>query len=156
MPDVLENINRVVEHNVDPSMFITMFYGMYDTNSHHFYYSSAGHEPGFYYKAQDNQFHDLTAKGLLLGIDKNTKYRQYEKHIEIGDMVILLSDGVTECRTEEGFIERETLISYIRKYIHLEAQEIVNNIYKELEKIQEFQLRDDFTLIILKENAKWV
>ena len=38
-------------------------------NSHHFYYSSAGHEPGFYYKAQDDQFHDLTAKSILLGID---------------------------------------------------------------------------------------
>ena len=31
----------------------------------------------------------------------------------VGDLIILLSDGVTECRTEEGFIEREDLIGYI-------------------------------------------
>ncbi|RLQ93168.1 PP2C family protein-serine/threonine phosphatase [Falsibacillus albus] len=147
---VLENINRVVEHNVDPTMFVTMFYGMYDTNKHNFHYASAGHEPGFYYHARNKEYNDLSAKGLLLGIDKKAKYRQYERHIEIGDMIILLSDGVTECRTEDGFIERETLVEYINKYIHLGAQEIVNNIYKELEKLQDFQLRDDFTLIVLK------
>jgi sigma-B regulation protein RsbU (phosphoserine phosphatase) len=29
----------------------------------------------------------------------------------------------------------------------------VNNIFKQLEKMQNFQLRDDFTLIILKSNV---
>jgi sigma-B regulation protein RsbU (phosphoserine phosphatase) len=32
----------------------------------------------------------------------------------------------------------------------LTAQEMVDHVYKELERIQAFQLRDDFTLIILK------
>ncbi|MEH6989184.1 PP2C family protein-serine/threonine phosphatase [Cytobacillus firmus] len=150
---VLENLNRVVEQNVDLTMFITMFYGIYDTNSHMFSYGSAGHEPGLFYNAENEQFTELTAKGLLLGIDKKTKYRQYEKGVNPGDMIILMSDGVTECRTEEGFIEKESLLELIKKYIHLNAQEIVNSVYKELEKLQHFQLRDDFTLIILKRNV---
>lgn len=150
---ILENLNRVVEQNVDPSMFITMFYGMFNPSNNIFYYASAGHEPGFYYDSQKKEFSELVARGLLLGVDKRTKYTQYEKEILPGDMVILMSDGVTECRTEEGFIEKETLIGYINKYIHLNAQEIVNNIFRELEKIQHFQLRDDFTLIILKRDV---
>ncbi|MDQ0221321.1 phosphoserine phosphatase [Peribacillus cavernae] len=150
---VLENLNRVVEHNVDPSMFITMFYGLYNPHNHVFSYASAGHEPGFYYEAATGEFKDMDAKGLLLGVEKKTKYKQYEKSVEPGDMIILLSDGVTECRTDEGFIERETLIEYIQKNIHLKAQEIVNNIYKQLEKLQHFQLRDDFTLILIKRNV---
>jgi sigma-B regulation protein RsbU (phosphoserine phosphatase) len=150
---ILENLNRVVEQNVDPSMFITMFYGMFNPSNNIFYYASAGHEPGFYYDSVKKEFTELTARGLLLGVDKRTKYIQYEKEILPGDMVILMSDGVTECRTEEGFIEKETLIGYINKYIHLNAQEIVNNIFRELEKLQHFQLRDDFTLIILKRDV---
>ncbi|GAJ99555.1 serine phosphatase RsbU, regulator of sigma subunit [Geomicrobium sp. JCM 19055] len=39
-----------------------------------------------------------------------------------GDFVVLLSDGVTECRTEERFIEREEITALIRKYKHLSAQ----------------------------------
>lgn len=147
---VLESINRVVEQNVGPSMFITMFYGLYDPSNHIFTYASAGHEPGFFYNYEKNEFTELTAKGLLLGVDKKTVYRQYERKIEIGDMIILLSDGVTECRTNEGFIERDTLVQFIRESIHLDAQTIVNNLYKKLEKMQHFQLRDDFTLIIMR------
>ena len=147
---VLESLNRVVEQNVDPTMFITMFYGMYNTRNHTFYYSSAGHEPGFFYNHETKRFEELYAKGLLLGVDKKAKYRQYERKVEIGDIILLMSDGVTECRTKDGFIEVETLIEYIEKYIHLDAQEIANKVYKELEFLQDFQLRDDFTLIILK------
>lgn len=150
---ILENLNRVVEQNVDPSMFITMFYGMYDPATNILSYSSAGHEPGIYYNAAKKEFTELSAKGLLLGVEKKTKYKEYNKEVLPGDMVILMSDGVTECRTDDGFIERETLLGYINKYIHLSAQEIVNKIFKELEKLQHFQLRDDFTLIILKRDV---
>lgn len=147
---LLENLNRVVEQNVDPSMFVTMFYGMYNYARHIFSYASAGHEPGFYYDGRKNEFSEIRAKGLLLGIDKKTKYQQFEKEINPGDMIILLSDGVTECRTGDGFIEKEFITSYIQKYIHLTAQDIVERIFKDLEKLQNFRLRDDFTLIILK------
>ncbi|GER68488.1 phosphoserine phosphatase RsbU [Weizmannia acidilactici] len=150
---ILENLNRVVEQNVDPSMFVTMFYGMYDPVLHKFSYSSAGHEPGFYYHAATDEFEDLRAKGLLLGIEKKTKYRQYTRNVMAGDMIVLLSDGVTECRTKEGFISRETITALIRKNIRLCAQEIVENVYRELERWQEFELRDDFTLLILKRTA---
>ncbi|MFC3882467.1 PP2C family protein-serine/threonine phosphatase [Bacillus songklensis] len=147
---VLENLNRIVEQNVDPSMFITMFYGTYDPFSHLFQYASAGHEPGFYYSAEEDKFYDLEAKGLVLGIDRNVKYSQYETAISSQDMIVLLTDGVTECRVDEEFIERTDIIKLIRKYMHLSAQELVEAVYKELEKLQDFQLRDDFTLIILK------
>jgi len=147
---ILESLNRVVEQNVDPSMFITMCYGVYNPWNHKFLYASAGHEPGFFYSSENQTFQDLDGKGLLLGIDKKTKYKEYELNVLQGDMIILLSDGVTECRTKEGFIERENLIGYIEKNIHLHPQEIVANIYKDLERLQEFELRDDFTLIILK------
>ncbi|MDD1515546.1 PP2C family protein-serine/threonine phosphatase [Priestia megaterium] len=147
---VLENLNNIVERNVDPSMFITMFYGSYNPETNLFDYASAGHEPGFYYDAKANSFEDLEAKGLVLGVDRHVKYLQYEQQLSKGDMIVLLTDGVTECRTEEGFIERLDIIKLIRKYMHLSPQEIVESVYKELEKLQHFQLRDDFTLIILK------
>lgn len=147
---ILENLNRVVERNVDPSMFITMFYGMYNTTEHLFTYASAGHEPGFYYHSSSDSFEDLITKGLVLGVDKNVKYEQYKKQIKPGDMVVLLSDGVTESRTEDGFVERSVITDSIRQYKDLPSQQIVEKIYRNIEKMQDFQLRDDFTLIILR------
>ncbi|MFZ4454444.1 PP2C family protein-serine/threonine phosphatase [Salibacterium aidingense] len=147
---LLENLNRVVEQNVASNMFITMMYGSYDPRVHHFYYSGAGHEPGFFYNRAEDTFEELYAKGLVLGLNRDTQFREYHKKIEPGDFIVLLSDGVTECRTAEGFIEREELTRLIHQYSDLSAQEIVNNVFYQLEKLQGFSLRDDFSLIILR------
>ncbi|EIT87429.1 indirect positive regulator of sigma-B activity [Fictibacillus macauensis ZFHKF-1] len=147
---LLENLNRVVEQNVHPNMFITMLYGLYDTDLHEFYYAGAGHEPGFFYRASEDRFEDMFAKGLVLGVSRQTRYKEYQLRVNLGDMIILLSDGVTECRTSKGFIERDEIVDLIRAHMHKPAQEVVESVFNELERLQEFELRDDFTLIILK------
>lgn len=150
---MLESLNRVVEYNVDSSMFITMFYGVYNSIKHRFYYASAGHEPGFYYSSMDQQFYEMEARGLVLGAARDTKYVEYRQDLNKNDMIILLSDGVTECRTESGFIEQEKILDMIRSRIDERPQEIVERVYEELERLQDFELRDDFTLIIMKRDV---
>lgn len=147
---ILKNLNRVVERNVDRSMFITMFYAQYLPTENKLLYSSAGHEPGFYFKAEENKFEEIETKGLVLGVSPDSDYRQYEHILNKGDMVILLTDGVTECRQGSRFIETEEVLDVIKQYTHLPAQEIVNGVYKHFERLQNFQLRDDFTLIVLR------
>ncbi|UOQ44345.1 PP2C family protein-serine/threonine phosphatase [Halobacillus salinarum] len=150
---ILGSLNRVVERNVDASMFITMFYGLYDTKDHTFYYSSAGHEPGFYYHKDKDEYEEIEASGLVLGVSSEASYTEYQRKVEKGDMIILLTDGVTECRQGDRFIEQEEILHVINKYTHLPAQEIVEQVYKYFERLQDFQLRDDFTLIILRRNV---
>lgn len=150
---ILRNLNRVVERNVDPSMFITMFYAQYLPTEHKLLYSSAGHEPGFYYDCKKDAFEEIKTKGLVLGVSPDSSYRQYERIINKGDMVILLTDGVTECRQGDRFIESEEVLDVIKQYTHLPAQEMVNAVYKYFERLQGFQLRDDFTLIIIQKEV---
>ncbi|WP_164671077.1 PP2C family protein-serine/threonine phosphatase [Virgibacillus doumboii] len=150
---ILKNLNRVVERNVDSSMFITMFYAQYLPDESKLYYSSAGHEPGFYYHAEKDEFEEIETKGLVLGVSPDSDYKQYERIINKDDMVIILTDGVTECRQGNRFIESEEILDVIRQYAHLTAQEIVNGVYKYFERLQGFQLRDDFTLIILRKQV---
>ncbi|OWP59802.1 PP2C family protein-serine/threonine phosphatase [Bacillus velezensis] len=147
---VLKNLNRVVEQNVDSSMFITMFYANYNMKNHQFTYASAGHEPGFYYSEKEKKFYDLEAKGLVLGISQDFDYSQYEQHMDEGDMIVLFSDGVTECRTENGFLERSDIQRMLEEHMDCSAQGMVKNIYDSLLRLQDFQLHDDFTLIVLK------
>ena len=89
-------------------------------------------------------------KVLLLGVVPNVIYKQHEVKMEIGDFVVMMTDGVTECRTDEGFIEQEFIASLIHSLRHETAQTIVDSVFKELEKMQNFELRDDFTLVIFK------
>ncbi|MEC5424704.1 PP2C family protein-serine/threonine phosphatase [Virgibacillus sp. C22-A2] len=150
---ILKNLNRVVERNVDPSMFITMFYAQYIPSQSKLHYSSAGHEPGYYYNAEKDSFTEIETQGLVLGVSPDTDYKQYELQINKGDMVIMLTDGVTECRDGDRFIESEEVLDVIKQYANLPAQEMVNNVYKHFERLQNFELRDDFTLLILRKEV---
>ncbi|SFE35817.1 serine phosphatase [Lentibacillus persicus] len=150
---ILKNLNRVVERNVDAGMFITMFYAQYIPSESKIRYASAGHEPGFYYNAQTQKFEEIKAKGLVLGVSPEADYRQYERVIHSGDMVVLLTDGVTECKQGDRFIEIEEVLDVLNQYSDLPAQEMVDKAYKHFERMQNFQFRDDFTLMVLKKEA---
>lgn len=150
---VLDVINRIVEKSVDDDMFISMFYGRYNVESSIFTYASAGHEPALFFDSETDDFIELHAKGLLLGVVPNVTYNQHDVKMKIGDFIVMMTDGVTECRTDEGFIEQEIIASLIRSVKHESAQTMVEMVYKELEKMQNFELRDDFTLVIYKKTS---
>ncbi|HLQ95877.1 MAG TPA: PP2C family protein-serine/threonine phosphatase [Pseudogracilibacillus sp.] len=147
---ILRNLNSVVERNVASNMFITMFYGQLFPELGTLRFASAGHEPGYIYRAEADRFEEIEAKGLVLGVLKNTHYKQYETSLGEGDMIVLLTDGVTECKRGERFIEHDEVIDIIREYKHLPAQEHVNSVYNHLNTLEDFELKDDFTLIIIK------
>jgi len=147
---VMERLNDFIEKHVDCSMFISMLYGSYNPKTHMFSFVSAGHEPGLFYSHQQGCFSEMYAKGLLLGVDQNTVYKEYTKRVEVGDWIVLLSDGVTECKTENGFVERDYVVNLIQSNLHLHPQQMVEEVYRHLEELQHFHLHDDFTLIALK------
>lgn len=147
---VLDIINRIVEKSVSDSMFISMFYGKYDTSKSEFTYASAGHEPPLYYSAKSCSFSELQAKGLLLGVVPNVKYEQHSIILEKDDFIVMMTDGVTECRSKEGFIEQKTIMDIIESVREQSAQEMVEYVFHKLEELQDFEQRDDFTLVIFK------
>ena len=147
---VMERLNDFIERHVDCSMFISMLYGSYNPKTHMFSFVSAGHEPGLFYSHQQGCFSEIYAKGLLLGVDQNTVYKEYTKRVEVGDWVVLMSDGVTECKTENGFVERDYVVNLIQSNLYLHPQQMVEEVYRHLEELQHFHLHDDFTLIALK------
>ncbi|GLC89396.1 PP2C family protein-serine/threonine phosphatase [Lysinibacillus piscis] len=149
-PYVLEIINRVIEKSVDDSMFVSMFYGYFDIQKSTFSYASAGHEPALHYSAKNNQFSTLEAKGLLLGVLPDTKYAFNEVTIEENDIIIIMTDGVTEFRFHDDFNARDLITTIIEKNKFLSAQQLCTLLYEQIEQMQDFKLSDDFTVVIIK------
>ena len=147
---VLDIINRIVEKSVSDSMFISMFYGAYDITKSKFTYASAGHEPPLFYCSKSSSFTELQAKGLLLGVIPNVKYEQHSIVLDKDDFIVMMTDGVTECRSTEGFIEQRTVMDIIESVKDRSAQEMVDYVFRKLEELQDFEQRDDFTLVIFK------
>ncbi|WP_203248117.1 PP2C family protein-serine/threonine phosphatase [Sporosarcina beigongshangi] len=148
--NVLEIVNRIVEKSVDDSMFISMFYGKYDARDASFTYGSAGHEPALMYKASTGTFTELGAKGLLLGVHADVLYEEKSVVLEEGDFIAMMTDGVTEVRTDTGFIDSEVIKSLLLEVKGESAQVIADTMYNKLAAAQDFRLRDDFTIVIYK------
>lgn len=151
---ILRKLNNIVEHNIDPSMFITMVYGIYDAAHHTFVYSTAGHEPGFFYDAKSRTFRDLETGGLVLGVLRQVEYPEYRVTLLPGDAVILFSDGVTELRIEEQFMDRTQLKELILKHCNKKAQQLVEVIFDECLQLSQFELHDDHTMIVIRRSEE--
>ncbi|WP_318618058.1 PP2C family protein-serine/threonine phosphatase [Sporosarcina sp. YIM B06819] len=154
--NVLDIVNRIVEKSVDNSMFISMFFGKYDARDSSFCYGSAGHEPALMYKASTGQFTELGAKGLLLGINAEVAYEEKSVVLEEGDLIVMMTDGVTEVRTDAGFIDSQVIKSILVEEKDKSAQVIADTIYNKVAGLQDFRLRDDFTIVIFKKFNKLV
>ena len=153
--DGLKRLNRVVEKNVNQNMFVTMFYGLYEEMNHLLYCSSAGHEPGYIYRAETETFEEIEVRGRVLGVSQHTRYSQQEIPIHLDDLVIIFTDGVTEARYTDGeFIAKNTLLNLIRKYKHMHPQDIVQILYEAILKIQNPNKRDDMTIMIIKQTIR--
>lgn len=150
---VLDVVNRIVERSVDESMFISMFYGKYDAGRSVFSYASAGHEPALLYKASEKKFVELSAKGLLLGVQPNVFYEERSVELEKGDFIVIMTDGVTEVRTDNGFIDQKEIQAIIEEVSASSAQDIANTVYDRLVSLQNFILHDDFTIVIFKKDV---
>lgn len=147
---VLDVVNRIVEESVDDSMFISMFYGKYEAAGSVFSYASAGHEPVLLYKAKKGTFVELDAKGLLLGVHPDINYEEHSVKLEEGDLIAMMTDGVTETRTDEGFIDDGLIKSLLESVKEKSAQTIADTVYRRLGEMQNFHLHDDFTIVVFK------
>lgn len=148
--EMLRHLNRVVERNIDPSMFVTMQFGCYDTQSHCFRYAVAGHEPGFLYRTEEGRFYDLEGQGVALGVKADSQYEEREVHLNIGDFLILLTDGVTERKIGRYYIQREELVSHLHGEVGAPAQAMAHSLYSRLLLLSQFELPDDYTMIVLR------
>lgn len=147
---ILEVLNRIIEKSIDDSMFVSMFYGTYDVEDNLFTYGSAGHEPAIYYKASEQTFYDLESKGLLLGVMPEVKYPQYEIELEDNDFILMITDGVTDFRKQGDLDPRDVIKDLALSYSHLTAQEMCERMYTYLKAMPDFDLEDDFTVVIFK------
>lgn len=148
--EMLRHLNRVVERNIDPSMFVTMLFGCYDTQRHCFRYAVAGHEPGFVYRARDDRFYDMEGQGAALGLCSDSHYEEREVHLDVGDVLILLTDGVTERKIDRYYLQREELVSYLKAEVGTSAQAMADGLYSKLLLLSQFELPDDYTMIVLR------
>lgn len=149
---VLETINTQLSGLIPDGKFISIFYGIYNSNEKEFSYASGGHPPAFLFRPETGEIERLKAKGSILGIFEGIKFQGLSIKLKKGDKVLLYTDGLTECQAPSGKRYGEKgLLKLIKKYGKLPVGDFIEKIYKEINDfLGDGKLDDDLTMVVFE------
>ena len=148
---VVRRTNEKLVNKMPSGAFITMFYGIYDTERHMLNYTQAGHPPGFIIRPSTNELISLESAGSLVGVFKEELVQFSEKEIKLnpGDKVFLYTDAIIEVKDQANkMIETEELLTFLKQNQEKPLADLFQSLYKfgcDYSGNQTYN--DDFTLV---------
>ena len=153
--ETISAVNRYLADNIPPNRFVTLFYAELDPESGALSFLNAGHNPPLIVHAAGT-VEQLASGGLPLGIKADADYREGRTTMQMGDVLCIYSDGVTEAASPNGEEFGPTrLYEVVSRNVDASAAGIRDRIESALTKFsQGTQAADDITLVIVKRQAE--
>ncbi|HNR68950.1 MAG TPA: SpoIIE family protein phosphatase [bacterium] len=148
----LESVNTILVDESLPSMFVTVFYGIFDTRNGSFEYCSGGHNPP-YIIGKDGQVRLLdNCGGLFLGSLKNLEYESSVVMLQPGETLFLVTDGITEAmNTGDDMFGEERTEAALQTHAGKPLNELVDHVIEEVQAFAGAQEQsDDMTCLALR------
>jgi serine phosphatase RsbU (regulator of sigma subunit)/pSer/pThr/pTyr-binding forkhead associated (FHA) protein len=153
---VTARLNKIINKNCPSNRFITFFAGIFDTKTGDMTYCNAGHNPPLVVRS-NGAVEELASTGMILGILPMAKYEQKVCHLEVGDVIVMFSDGVTEAcgpDSEDEFGEAR-LGKILKEFQSCPAQTICEKVQQRLtEWMGAAPPADDITLVIARRTRR--
>ncbi|MBV8072748.1 MAG: PP2C family protein-serine/threonine phosphatase [Acidobacteriaceae bacterium] len=151
--ELMDRVNRQVLQASAANRYATLFYAQYDPVSRRLSYVNAGHNPPVVLRNSGGSYQvlRLEAGGPVIGLWPH-RYEQGLFSHELGDLVVLFTDGVSEsmnARLEEWGEDR--LIEFAKASHGLPALDSVRQILAGAEAFAAgAPQHDDMTLVVLR------
>jgi serine phosphatase RsbU (regulator of sigma subunit) len=153
--EVIRAANDRLVQDTHEGLFVTLFYAVLDPGSGRLIFCNAGHNPPYLFRAGDSgEALELRSTGMTMGIFDNETWQQGEIHLNVGDVLLMFTDGVPDAENPDGeFYEQDRLVSAARRAIgnsRANAQQIQDAILADIHDFIKGAPRvDDLTLALL-------
>jgi sigma-B regulation protein RsbU (phosphoserine phosphatase) len=97
--EVVNRLNRVIARSILSTRFVSLFYAELESNGNLFYVN-AGHPPPIVTGERGTR--RLTIGGTILGPLATASYQRGWAHVDHGDMLVLVTDGLLERSNPSG------------------------------------------------------
>ncbi len=133
----------------------SLFAGILDARSGLLRYASAGHEPPLLRRASGAE-EMLTATGPIIGVGRGICYEEKICVLEPGDSLLLMTDGVTEARNDQGqFLESEGAWRLFRQTLNAPKSETaLLSLERDVAAHIGRNSRDDIALLLLRRDPQ--
>jgi sigma-B regulation protein RsbU (phosphoserine phosphatase) len=150
---ILRALNELLYDDLSKAeLFITMFYVKFLPETRTLNYANAGHNQPLLLRSDGVGCAPLDADGLVLGVQRAVDFEQRSIELDIGDKLLLYTDGITEAENPQGvFFGVERLCASFAAHRSLTPEALVNQL---LSEVRAFcggaPLRDDISMVILQ------
>ena len=134
------------------SMFVTVFYGIYNIRTGEVTYTNAGHNPPYIMKANGSVQSLPMSKDIIAGFLDDFQFTENTLQLEPGDTLLMFTDGVTEAiDPEENEYGVERLQQLLGQLVASDCQKIIDAVKADVKAFAgEAEQSDDITLLALK------
>ena len=147
---VLRRLNEALSSFMSDDVFITIFFGLYDTDRGVLAYANAGHEPPLLHSPGFGATVELDVTGPAVGVLSGSTYTQKVAQLSSDNVLVIYTDGITDSRHGSAFFGADGLAEVVARYADSSARTIASNIYQASMRHSHGQLSDDAALLILK------
>ncbi len=149
--ELVGKLNDMMCEATTEDKFATLFYGCLDMDRNVLLYTNAGHVFPTFLSA-GGRVETLDYSGLILGVLPGFQYERFERTLEPGDTLVVVSDGVTEATNDAGEFYGEERLSALLPSLHgRRACDVRDGI---IESVREFSgpkgAGDDVTILVLR------
>jgi sigma-B regulation protein RsbU (phosphoserine phosphatase) len=151
IPLILQRVNDQIEDFVISGKFVTLFYGILNTETGELQYANAGHNlPVVLHN--DNSFTWLKSTGPGLGIIPGANFDLERRYLRQNDLIIFYTDGITDVFNDYSEIYGEDrMIACLRKHRWYAPETIIEALIRDIQSFSSsVTLPDDRTVILLK------
>ncbi|NMB62468.1 MAG: PP2C family protein-serine/threonine phosphatase [Chloroflexi bacterium] len=151
--EMITRANHLIHQDAKEGMFVTLFFGILDTESGKLTYVNAGHNPPFLYNQKEQNLSKLMPTGMALGMESHFAYQEETVQIDKGDFLFLYTDGALDAMVRQKPFNEEELLGFIQRHRNGDPGQIVK-------LLQDFlcgdnsgsSSNDDLTIVVWKRN----
>jgi hypothetical protein len=110
LSDLVRDLNRMVWEVSPDNIYATMFYACIDVTRRELRYVNAGHDRVILLRDDLRRVTKLESTGAVLGLSTRVAYKQRSLQFEPGDVLVAVTDGVTEATDPEGRVLDEQMV----------------------------------------------
>jgi len=130
--EILTSVSQTLSADLEDDNFVTLLVARIDTHARELTYVNAGHPSGYVLDGNGTLKAELVSTGVPLGVSpENGHCASKAIPLDTGDLVVLLTDGVTESQTPGGeILDAAGALEVIRAHHHEPVRDIVNHIHR--------------------------
>jgi serine phosphatase RsbU (regulator of sigma subunit) len=147
-------LDRDLERNTPPEVYLTLFVGIVDTQRRELRYVNAGHNPQFVLRARGG-FERLSSTGRPLGLLAGAGFEEVRLPLDEGDILFFYTDGMVDAENESGdFLGAERLEAALAASPRAAVDSVLVHVEDTVRAFRgATELSDDATMMALRFGA---